>query len=230
MSANPPNTRPRAHRVDSIVPDQVKQAGRGLLAPLVRGALAIGLTANTVTVMGLGVVLIGAALIAQGQLLAGAAVLLAGSLLDAVDGTLARASGGTTAFGGFLDSTLDRIAEAAVYIAVVVNLLTSQPDPIVPVLGALLALGGSFVVSYIRARAEAIGAHAEVGLAPRTERLALIIIGLALAGLGWAIALVAALWIIAVLSLATVVQRIWHVWRQTGAPQPAAADEKEKED
>jgi CDP-diacylglycerol---glycerol-3-phosphate 3-phosphatidyltransferase len=229
MSASPRRTDLGLPRGESTVAARLKEAGRWLLAPIVRGALRLGLTPNTVTVIGLGVVIMAAVLVAQGLLLAGAAVLLAGSLLDAVDGSLARASGGATAFGGFLDSTLDRIAEATIYTGIAVYFLANLESPTLPVVGVLVALGGSFMVSYSRARAEAIGAHAEVGLAQRAERLALIIAGLALAGLGWGIALVGALWIIGLVALATVLQRIWHVWRQTGSSGRARTDEDEKE-
>jgi CDP-diacylglycerol---glycerol-3-phosphate 3-phosphatidyltransferase len=230
MSANSQRAGVGLPQRHSTVQARIKLAGRRLLSPVVRGALAIGLTPNTVTVIGLGVVIVASALVAQGMLLAGAAVLLAGSLLDAVDGSLARARGGGTAFGGFLDSTLDRIAEAIVYSAIAVYFLANLAQPTLPVVGVLVALGGSFMVSYSRARAEAIGADAEIGFAQRTERLTLIIAGLALAGLGWEIALIGALWIIGLLALATVLQRIWHVWRQTGTPGPRPEHGEETEE
>lgn len=207
----------RAHdlsRGDSLVPTWVKEVGRVILSPIVRIALLLHVTANTVTVLGLVIVVVAAVVIGSGNLLAGALIVAGGSLLDAVDGAIARATGGGTAFGGFLDSTLDRASEAILYAAIAVHYLSS-PAPTWPVVAAFLALGGSFLVSYSRARAEAIGVSASVGLAPRTERLVLVIAGLGLAGLGWSIALIAALWIIAALTAATTLQRIWHVWRQT---------------
>jgi CDP-diacylglycerol--glycerol-3-phosphate 3-phosphatidyltransferase len=209
----------RAHDLaagDSIVPSWVKEAGRAILAPIVRIALALHVTANTVTVLGLLIVVVAAWVIGSGGLLAGALILFGGSLLDAVDGAIARATGGGTAFGGFLDSTLDRASEAIVYLAIAMYYL-SEPAPTWPVLAAFLALAGSFMVSYSRARAEGIGISAAIGLAPRTERLVLVIAGLGLTGLGIGLALIGALWIIAVLTVATTVQRIWHVWRLTAA-------------
>jgi CDP-diacylglycerol--glycerol-3-phosphate 3-phosphatidyltransferase len=203
-------------RGGSLVPLWVKETGRLVLSPIVRLALALHLSANVVTVIGLLIVMAAAALIASGALLAGALVLVGGSLLDAVDGALARANGGGTAFGGFLDSTLDRAADAIVYLAVAAYYL-GGPDPSLPVLAAMVALAGSFMVSYSRARAEGIGVTASIGLAPRTERLVLIVAGLGLAGLGFGPALIGALWIIAALTVATTIQRIWHVWRLTTA-------------
>src|SRR5205823_9441721 len=208
---------PRAHdlsRGDSLVPEWVKEAIRAILDPIVRVALALHVTANTVTVLGLLIVVIAALLIASGALVAGALVLVAGSLLDAVDGALARATGGGTPFGGFLDSTLDRAGEAIVYLAIAAYYLRGDA-PTWPVLAAFIALAGSFMVSYSRARAEGVGVTASIGIAPRTERLVLIVAGLGLAGLGIGPALIAALWVIAALTVATTAQRIWHVWRLT---------------
>jgi CDP-diacylglycerol--glycerol-3-phosphate 3-phosphatidyltransferase len=158
---------------------------------------------------------VASAIVAVGGLLAGAIILVAGSLLDAVDGALARASGGGTPFGSFLDSTLDRIGEAVLYAGIAGYYLRTSPEPMVPVLAVILALVGSFMVSYSRARAEGIGVSASLGIAPRTERLVLVIGGLALAGLGFPIGLIGAVCIVAALTAATVVQRIWYVWRQS---------------
>jgi CDP-diacylglycerol--glycerol-3-phosphate 3-phosphatidyltransferase len=212
MSASREHARDLA-RGASIVPGWVKQGGRAILAPIVRLAMALHLTPNTITVIGLAIVVAAAILIAQGWLLLGAAILTAGSLLDAVDGALARARGGGTPFGAFFDSTLDRAAEAIVFAGVAAYFLRSSPDPFWPVVACLVALTASFMVSYARARAEGIGLNAEVGLAPRTERLVLVIAGIALAGLGFEIGLIAALVVVAALSSVTVVQRIFHVWR-----------------
>jgi CDP-diacylglycerol--glycerol-3-phosphate 3-phosphatidyltransferase len=201
----------------SVLPAWVKEAARATLAPVVRLAIALHLTPNTITVIGLLITLAASLLVASGQLLLGAAVLTAGSLLDAVDGALARATGGSTPFGGFLDSTLDRAGEAIVYIGVGAWILAGMEQPAWPLLALLVALAGSFLVSYSHARAQGIGLAADVGLAPRTERLVLVITGIALAGLGLTAGLVAALAIIAVLTVATVVQRILHVWRLSQA-------------
>ena len=202
-------------RGDSVLPGWVKEAVRATLRPVVGLAIALHLTPNTITVIGVFITLVASILVGAGWLLVGAAVLTAGSLLDAVDGALARAQGGGTAFGSFLDSTLDRVSEAILYIGIAGWFLFAREDPQWPVLLTLVALAGSFMVSYSRARAEGIGLTASVGLAPRTERLVLVIAGIAIAGLGYELGLIAALGIIAVLTTATVIQRIWHVWRQS---------------
>ena len=103
-------------------------------------------------------------------------------------------------------------------------LLRTQPDPTLPVLLLMVALAGSFLVSYAHARAQGIGLAADVGLAPRTERLVLVIVGVALAGLGWTAGLIGALAIIAALTIVTVVQRIRHVWNLTQASTPESKE------
>ena len=110
------------------------------------------------------------------------------------------------------------------YIGIGVWLLSSMSDPTWPMLALMLALAGSFLVSYAHARAQGIGLSADVGLAPRTERLILVIVGVALAGFGFEAGLVAILGILAVLTAITVIQRIWHVWRLTAS---GALDSKE---
>ena len=216
MSASQPHA-PNLRRGESVLPAWVKESGRAALAPVVRLAMALHLTPNTITVIGLVITIVASALVGAGWLLLGAAILTAGSLLDAVDGALARATGGGTDFGSFLDSTLDRAGEGILYIGIGVWLLTSQPQPLWPVMAVMLALTASFLVSYAHARAQGIGLSADVGLAPRTERLVIVIVGVALAGLGFTPGLVAALAIIAALGAVTVIQRIWHVRRLSAA-------------
>ena len=147
MSASHPSTRD-LRRGDSLLSTRAKEAGRALLAPVVRLAVRLHLTANTVTVIGFLMVVAASVLVATGNLLAGAANLTARSLLDAVDGALARATGGTTAFGGYQDSTLDRAAEAVLFGAVAAYYLLASPEPALPVLLALVALTGSFLAGF----------------------------------------------------------------------------------
>ena len=159
-------------------------------------------------------------LVATGYLLVGAVLLTAGSVLDAVDGGLARATGGETRFGGFLDSTLDRSGEAILYIGVGTWIVLNVSDPVLPLVALMVAMAGSFLVSYAHARAQGIGLAADVGLTPRTERLILVIVGVALAGFGFTPGLIGILAILAVLTIVTVIQRILHVWRLSQAIEP----------
>ena len=91
-------------------------------------------------------------------------------------------------------------------------------------LALMMAMAGSLLVSYAHARAQGIGLAAEVGLAPRTERLVLVIVGVALAGFGFTAGLIGILVILAILTVITVVQRIWHVWRLSSPPRPTSKE------
>jgi phosphatidylglycerophosphate synthase len=207
----------------SIVPRGLASSVRGTLTPVVRGLLGIGITANTVTVIGFLLTVVGAALLATAQPALALAVLLLGTLSDAVDGQLARAAGGATRFGAFLDSTLDRLSDAVLAIAAV-QLGASMYDRFEPSLmygsanilfwGGLLLLVASFLVSYIRAKAESLGEGASVGIAPREARIAIYLIGVA----AWAVTANIQLFAVAVvvaafLATVTVVQRVAHMAR-----------------
>ena len=195
------------------------------MAPVIRLAMALHLTPNAITVIGLAITIVAAVLVAFDVLLVGAVILFVGSILDAVDGGLARASGAASPFGAFFDSTLDRSGEAILFIGVGTWLLRTQPEPILPMLALMVAMGGSLLVSYAHARAQGIGLAAEVGLSPRTERLVLMIIGIALAGFGFTLGLIGVLAVLALLTVITVIQRIWHVWRLSQAAAPAQSKE-----
>jgi len=223
MSASTPQA-PNLRQGASVLPGRVKEGARAILAPVVRLAMAMRLTPNTITVIGLLITLVASTFVASGWLLLGAAILTAGSLLDAVDGALARATGGGTAFGSFLDSTLDRAGEAILYTGIGIWLMRTQPEPLLPMVALMVALAGSFLVSYAHARAQGIGLAADIGLAPRTERLVLVIAGVALAGLGLTAGLIAIVVVLAALTVITVFQRIRHVWRLSSA---AATSSKE---
>jgi CDP-diacylglycerol--glycerol-3-phosphate 3-phosphatidyltransferase len=200
-----------------VLPPWVKEGGRAMLAPLIRLAMALHLTPNAITVIGLTITIVASVLVAFDVLIVGAVILFFGSILDAVDGGLARASGAASPFGAFFDSTLDRSGEAILFIGVGTWILRTQPDPLLPMLALMIAMGGSLLVSYAHARAQGIGLAAEVGLSPRTERLVLMILGIALAGFGFTVGLIGILAILAALTVITVFQRIWHVWRLSRA-------------
>ena len=141
----------------------------------------------------------------------GGALFVLGSILDILDGALARSSGKGTAFGAFLDSTTDRISEG--FMLGAIALVFSRHGNEVALAFVIAAMAGSFLVSYARARAEALGLRGDVGLGSRAERVVVISVGLGLAPWGvlpWAIYLLAATaWI-------TVTQRVLHVRRELG--------------
>lgn len=152
-----------------------------------------------------------AALVVTGHLFAAGFVVLAASLFDILDGALARATNRVTRFGGVLDSTLDRLAEALVLIALAV--LFARDGAVADVAAASLALIGSFLVSYVRARAEGAGIQCEVGILTRAERVVLLALGLLLSSFSYV--LLGVLGVITVLGFVTAGQRLFHVWRQT---------------
>ena len=176
---------------------------RSRLEPLVHWLAERQVTPNQVTLAALGLSVLAAVCIGTGWLRLGALVLIVAGLGDLVDGMLARATDQASLFGAFFDSTLDRISEGAVLAAVAYR-FASDGQPLLVAL-VVLALLGSLLVSYTRARAEALGIDCKVGLMSRAERLVLLIAGLLLGLLGPAIVL------IAVLSLYTVGQRMQHV-------------------
>ncbi len=188
---------------------------RTLASRSVLGLARTRVTPNALTASGVLLCLAAAALVPfehRNQILVfwvAAAVFVAGSLLDILDGALARAGGRTTPFGAFIDSTTDRVSEGFMLTAIAYVLARHHHPVFVAVVMA--AIAGSFLVSYTRARAEALGLRGDVGLGSRAERVVVITAGLVLAPwglLGWAIVLLACTaWI-------TVGQRILHVRKQ----------------
>ncbi|MEU4558143.1 phosphatidylinositol phosphate synthase [Actinoplanes sp. NPDC023936] len=174
--------------------------------PVARFLLRIGVTPNAVTVAGTIGVLIGSYFGSQGHLFWGTVIVTACALTDALDGTMARMRGGTGKFGALLDSSMDRLADGAVFGAVAYYLATE--GDYWGVVAALIALVAGGVVSYVKARAQSLGLNADVGIAERLERLLIVGVGglLGAAGVDWG--LPAALWVLAALSLFTVFQRL----------------------
>ncbi|AVT31960.1 CDP-alcohol phosphatidyltransferase [Plantactinospora sp. BC1] len=184
-----------------------------VVEPIARTLLRVGVTPNAVTVTGtLGVVVGSIVLGARGYLVAGALVVTFFALTDLLDGTMARMRGGSSRFGAFLDSSMDRVSDGAVFGAVAYWLATQ--DDHVGVAAALICLVAGGLVSYVKARAEGLGMTCNVGIAERTERLLIVGVGGLLTGLGLDWALVTALWLLAAISVFTVGQRMTHVWRQ----------------
>jgi CDP-diacylglycerol--glycerol-3-phosphate 3-phosphatidyltransferase len=178
-----------------------------LVAPLVALLVRLGVTADAITVLGcLGTCAVGV-IIAMGHLRVSGALFLAVSALDFLDGAVARASGTVRPFGAFLDSLLDRLAEAAVMVGLVFYFASSARA--LEATLVTLALVGSLAVSYARARAEGLGYDCTVGWLQRPERIVLLGVGL----LFHEILLLPALGILVLLTSVTVVQRARHVAR-----------------
>jgi CDP-diacylglycerol---glycerol-3-phosphate 3-phosphatidyltransferase len=204
----------------SFVSPAMRARVRSAVTPIALAAGRLGLTPNALTVMGF-LISAGAAVLAGYQLwFAAGLVVVFGGSFDMLDGGLARAQNRVTRFGAFLDSTLDRWGEGVVYMGIVAG-ASAAGFVAVAVLAAAAAVS-SFQVSYTRAKAESLGLHGEVGIAPRAERLVLLIVGLVAAGLDGGLVegargqlwLAAALGVIFVTASITAVQRTWHVRSQ----------------
>ena len=190
------------------------------LNPTARFLLRIGVTPNAVTVAGTVGVLFGSYFGAMGHLIWGTVIVTSFALTDALDGTMARMRGGTGKFGALLDSSMDRIADAAVFGAVVYY-LAGEGNPYGGMVAALISLAAGQVVSYVKARAQSLGLDADVGIAERLERLLIVGAGGLLGGAGLEWGLPAALWVLSALSVVTVFQRLIHAAR-SDAPNKAA--------
>jgi CDP-diacylglycerol--glycerol-3-phosphate 3-phosphatidyltransferase len=175
---------------------------------VVRAVARTGITPNGVTAIGFVVNCIAAVLAARGQLLAAGLVMLFGSALDLVDGALARATGRASRFGAVFDAVLDRYSEAIMLLGLVIYQADRGGYWQVGLLFA--ALTGSVLVSYVRALAETQGHTLREGLFTRVERVLLVAVALILAR--WTdAALIVALWLLAVLTNLTALQRMYHV-------------------
>ena len=169
------------------------------------------LTPNAISLTGFALCVVAAVLIWQDHYLLGGIAFVVGSVCDTLDGRYARASGKGSPFGAFLDSTLDRVEEGVVLAAVAANF--SQDGMDLAVAAVVIAVLASLMVSYTRARAEALGVECKVGIADRAVRVVILSIGLVLEGLGIG-ALEPTVYVLGALALFTVGQRIWHVRSQ----------------
>ncbi len=179
----------------------------------------LGITPNTLTLVGLVISLVTAGVIAQGYLLVGGLLVLFAGIFDMFDGALARARNASTTFGAFLDSTLDRYSESIIlfglfWYALQARTLHENLWPFLNeqswMLNAIyIAVVGSFMVSYAKARAEGLGLECKTGLLARPERVIILAIGLITGTVIWAVLL------LAVFSNFTAIERIAHIWRVT---------------
>lgn len=183
-----------------------KILGEKITSPVVNLLAKTPLSPSMVTCLGFAITLAAAVLVGGGNLIAAGVLVLVAGLFDMLDGALARRTDRVTPFGAVLDSTLDRLSEAALLIGVIVYFSDTEGALALALVGATLAL--SLVVSYLRAKTEAMGLEGRAGLFTRPERVIVLTLGLFLNQL------VIALAIIAFFSLITVIQRLDNAWRQ----------------
>jgi CDP-diacylglycerol--glycerol-3-phosphate 3-phosphatidyltransferase len=203
-----------------MINERMQEWGRVQAARIARALLWTGLTPNALTVIGLLLNCAVAGVLAGGWLRWGGLLVLAAGLFDLLDGAMARVTGQTTPFGAFFDSTLDRYSEVILYGGLLVYMLSTPdakagtlpahlfftPDPKAGTLLIYLTICGSILVSYTRARAEALGYKLQVGLLARPERLLILAAGL-VAGY-----VMVSLWLLALFTNVTAIQRIAHLW------------------
>ena len=197
-----------------MISDIFKPAVVRIISPTARGMLRIGLTPNSVTAIG-AIGVIATALIAypNGHLFGGTVAICLLALSDLFDGTMARLSEqGPSRWGGFLDSTIDRVTDSAIALGLLIYLARND-DELAYVL--LVSSVAGFLVSYIRAKAESLQIECKGGFAERTERLIILLTAIGFTGLGIDYILTAGIWFLAVISLYTVLERMRIVWKAT---------------
>lgn len=178
------------------------------LNQIARALEGTGVSPNVLTLIGFGLTGVVAMISAAGNLFLGGLLLIVAALFDTLDGALARSTDQVTVFGAFLDSTLDRYSEAVTLLGLMI-FYSGHPDGAIYILLLAFTLVGSLMVSYTRARAEAVGIECKEGLFQRTERIAVLIVGLLT---GW---MMPVLWILAVFTNLTALQRIFDVYAKS---------------
>jgi CDP-diacylglycerol--glycerol-3-phosphate 3-phosphatidyltransferase len=195
-----------------LIPQILQDRFTNSLLPLVNRCSKWGLSPNVVTIAGVVITLFGAAAFVMGYLRLAGILTLMGGFCDTLDGSIARTTGRASRFGALLDSTVDRYAEFIIYLGIGAYFIHFEDYS--TAVGTFLALCGSFMVSYARARAESLGFEAKLGFMQRPERIVLI-------GLGALIDITVfktAIWLVAVLSNYTVFQRIRSAYKQNSDP------------
>jgi CDP-diacylglycerol--glycerol-3-phosphate 3-phosphatidyltransferase len=192
----------------------VQHSARRVLDPVVNSLASMHISPMLVSAFGVVFSLWGAVVVARGSLLGGGIFLLIAGVCDVLDGDLARKLGRASSFGAFIDSLLDRVSEFAYYGGIMMFIFRDRNDvPLYQPVVILIALMGSVLTSYARARAEGLGIECKVGVMERPERIALLAIGL-MAGYKF---LMAVIMLLAVTTMVTVVQRVRHVERESRA-------------
>jgi CDP-diacylglycerol--glycerol-3-phosphate 3-phosphatidyltransferase len=191
---------------------RLKPAVTRVITPVAKAALRIGITPNAVTWTG-AIAVVASALFffPRGQFLIGTVIICVMALSDLFDGTMARISEkGSSKWGGFLDSTIDRITDSAILVGVTIYLIDDE-DPLSWVVLVTLVTG--MLVPYIRAKAESFSIACSGGIAERTERLIISLVAIGFQGLGVPFILAIGMWLLALLGTYTVVQRMLIVMR-----------------
>jgi len=183
-----------------------RNLGSRIANPIVRILARTGMNPDVLSSIGLAIDIGAAYLIATGHFFLGGVLVLIAGLFDLLDGALARFTKQATKFGAILDSTFDRVSEAAIFCGLLISFMSRGAT--LEIVLIFVALVGSFLVSYTRARAEGLGLECKVGLFTRAERVIVLAIGLLINQI------FIALWVLVVFVYITVAQRLLYLWRQ----------------
>ena len=197
-----------------MLTDQLKPQVVRFITPIAKFLLKLRISPDAITVIGTGlVVFVSYVFISQGRFFAGSLLIAFATLSDLFDGTMARLSNrGASKWGSFLDSTLDRISDSAILVALGQYLYTNN-NRLAPIVLVLIPI--NLLIPYIRAKAESLGIECTGGIAERTERLMIMLAAIFLEGLNVSFALAIGLWILLSIATITVLQRVAIVWRAT---------------
>jgi CDP-diacylglycerol--glycerol-3-phosphate 3-phosphatidyltransferase len=194
-----------------MLSEPLREWAQGIRAPLGRALGRLGITPNTLTAIGFLLSLLVMCVLSTGRLRAGGILVAIAALFDALDGAVARETGQASRFGAFFDSVMDRFSEATVLFGLFLWYLRNGAG--VELALIYVTIVGSLMVSYTRARAEGLGLQCKTGILTRFERVVVLVIALIISQV------TPALWLMAVLTVFTALQRVYNVWRATAGGQ-----------
>lgn len=205
----------------TVLPNSIQQWFINLIDPFIELIVKLNVHPNHFTILGLFISFIGAIFYAKMDIRLGGLFILLGGICDVIDGKVARKTGLSSKFGALLDSSLDRYAELFMFLGTAIYFVTKD-HPYTSIM-VVLALGGSMMVSYVRARAEGLGFDCKVGIMQRPERIVYI----GFSSLIHPLALEIVIWMIAILANFTAIQRMYHVWSLEHQPKESPAPDEE---
>jgi len=198
----------------------LKEKGRFLITPIAKALIKLGLSATALTVLGFAAAAIAGLLFGLGHIRSAALAVLVSGILDSADGTVARLSGQVTRAGAFTDSAVDRYCEAVIFFGLSLHFLLVGAFSLV--LLTFVAMSGAFMVSYMRARLEGLGKECRVGLLEREDRVIVLAVG----GLVGDVGIKIALWLLAILSHYTALQRVRYATKCLRDSEPLTGSSK----
>ncbi len=211
-----------------FLPERAKSTFLKILTPITDFFIKRRLNPNHFTTIGLIISVFSAYLFGGGDLRWGGLLMLIGGVFDVIDGRVARATNRVTKFGALYDSTLDRYSEVMIFFGLAYYFVTEPWEiggvnvSLVAAVAVSVAIGGSVMTSYVRARAEGLGLECKVGMMQRPERVLFIALG----ALIHEFALILAIFLVAIFANITAIQRVYHIWIMESGKKPATIHEK----